>query len=279
MAEKLITPEKNTEEILKFLSKSSIFEDLPEKSLEKISKIVQIDFFAKDHIVIKKGSPGVRLYLIKSGSVRVVSESEEEEFTIATIPDGKCFGEMSLLTGESCNATVKTNEDSIFYFITKSDFDDIISENPLIYKHFNKLLAERVDKQNIKSIDLKKHEIALSRYLQKAKEYQYGGVVWKSKRMQRVFEEAEKFSGNDIPVTVIGKPGTGKEILSRRFIWTAQRRNPLYLKLYYQKKEGRKERSSILKKDNSITSNVNCSEKKRLYIPLMRERKSDVWSW
>jgi transcriptional regulator with AAA-type ATPase domain/polyferredoxin len=229
MAEKLITPEENTEEILKFLGDVSIFKELSTESLEKISDKIQMHTFAKDNIIIKKGSPGVRLYLIKSGSARVVSESEEEEFTIATIPDGKCFGEMSLLTGEPCNATVKTNEDSILYFITKSDFDDIISENPLIYKHFNKLLAERVDKQNIKSIDLKKHEIALSRYLQKAKEHQYGSVVWKSKKMRRVFEEAEKFSGNDIPVTVIGKPGTGKEILSRKIhMDSAKAKSPVF---------------------------------------------------
>jgi len=244
MAEKLITPEENTEEILKFLGDVSIFKELSTESLEKISDKIQMHTFAKDNIIIKKGSPGVRLYLIKSGSARVVSESEEEEFTIATIPDGKCFGEMSLLTGEPCNATVKTNEDSILYFITKSDFDDIISENPLIYKHFNKLLAERVDKQNIKSIDLKKHEIALSRYLQKAKEYQYGGVVWKSKRMQRVFEEAEEFSGNDIPVTVIGKPGTGKEILSRKIhMDSAKAKSPVFEIVL--PKERRKERTPI----------------------------------
>ena len=92
---------------------------------------------AKDHIIIKKGSAGARLFLIKSGGARVVSESEYEDFTIATIPSGKCFGEMSLLTGEPCCATVKTNEDSLLYFITKSDFDEIISENPQINKDFN----------------------------------------------------------------------------------------------------------------------------------------------
>jgi len=216
MAEKLITPEKNTEEILKFLSESSIFKDLCKKSLEKILDKIQIHTFAKDNIVIKKGSPGARLYLIKSGSARVVSESEEEEFTIATIPSGKCFGEMSLLTGEPCNATVKTNENSLLYFITKSDFSEVISENPVIYKHFNKLLAERVDKQNIKSINLKKHEIALSRHLQKAKRYQYSSIVWKSKRMLDVIQKAEKLSRINAPVTVIGKSGTGKEILSRK---------------------------------------------------------------
>ncbi len=244
MVEKQITPEENTEDMLKFLGEVSIFKELSTESLERISGKIQMHTFLKDNIVIKKGSPGVRLYLIKSGSVRVVSESEEEEFTIATIPDGKCFGEMSLLTDEPCNATVKTNEDSLLYFITKSDFDEVISGNSVINKHFIKLLAERIDKQNIKSIDLKKHEIALSKYLQKAKEYQYSSVVWKSKRMQKVFGEAEKFSGNDVPVTIIGKYGTGKEILSRKIhMDSAKAKSPVFGIVL--PKERRKERTPI----------------------------------
>ncbi len=207
---------KELGDIVKFLGEVSIFKELSKESLEKISEKIQMLTFAKDNIVIKKDSPGNCLYLIKSGSIRVVSESEYEDFTIATIPRGQCFGEMSLLTGETCCATVKTNEDSLLYLITKGDFDDVISKNPQINKHFNKLFADRIGKQNIISIDLKKHEIALSKYLQKAKEYQYSGVVWKSKRMQRILNEAENYSGNDVPVTIIGKPGTGKEILSRK---------------------------------------------------------------
>jgi len=208
--------EKDTGEIVKFLGETSIFKELSKESLEKISEKIQMNTLAKDHIIIKKGSAGARLYLIKSGSARVVAESEYEDFTIATIPSGKCFGEMSLLTGEPCCATVKTNEDSLLYFITKNDFDEIISENPQINKYFIKLLAERIEKQNVKNIDLKEYEVALSRYLQKAKEYQFSGVVWKSKRMQGVLKETEKLSKNDVPVTIIGKPGTGKEILSRK---------------------------------------------------------------
>ncbi len=263
MAEKLITPEKDTEEILEYLRESSIFKDLPEKSLEKISAIVQIDSFAKDHIVIKKGSPGVRLYLIKSGSARVVSESEEEEFTIAAIPNGKCFGEMSLLTGEPCNATVKTNEDSTLYFITKSDFDDILAENPLIYKHFNKLLAERVDKQNIKSVDLKKHEIALSSYLQKTKEYQYSSVVWKCKKMREVVKEAEELSKTDVPITIISENGAGKETMSRKIHSESTRAKSPVIEIILAK-ERRKEESPVhneRRKRDQIECEIFGSEK------------------
>jgi transcriptional regulator with AAA-type ATPase domain/polyferredoxin len=244
MEKKPTTSEKETGNIVKFLGKVSIFKELSKESLEKISEKVQMLTFDKDDIIIKKDSPGNRLYLIKSGSARVVSESEDGDFDIATIPDGECFGEMSLLTGETCCATVKTNEDSLLYFITKSHFDEVVSENPQISKHFNKLFADRIGKQNIISVDLKKHEIALSKYLQKAKVHQYSGVVWKSKRMRRVFNEADKYSKNDALVTIIGNPGTGKEILARKIhMDSAKAKSPVFEIVL--PKERRKERTSI----------------------------------
>jgi len=244
MEEKQKISEKDTGDIVKFIGRISIFKELSKESLEKISEKIQIYTFAKDTIIIKQNSPGNRLYLIKSGSARVVSESEGGDFDIATIPDGECFGEMSLLTGETCCATVKANEDSLLYFITKSDFDEVISENPQISRHFNKLFADRMVKQNILSVDLKKHEIALSKYLQKAKVHQYSGVVWKSKRMQRVFNEADKYSKNDALVTIIGKTGTGKEILARKIHMDSSRSKSPVFEIVLPK-ERRKERASI----------------------------------
>ncbi|MDP6924872.1 MAG: sigma 54-interacting transcriptional regulator [Candidatus Scalindua sp.] len=244
MEKRPTTSEKETGDIVNFLGKISIFKELSKESLEKISEKIQMYTFAKDTIIIKQNSPGNRLYLVKSGRPRVVSESDDGDFDIATIPDGECFGEMSLLTGETCCATVKTNEDSLLYFITKSDFDEVISENPQISKHFNRLFADRMIKQNILSIDIKKHEIALSKYLQKAKVHQYSGVVWKSKRMQRVFNEADKYSKNDAIVTIIGKPGTGKEILSRKIhMDSAKAKSPVFEIVL--PKERRKERAAI----------------------------------
>ena len=218
MIEKLATSEKDINEIISFLGETSIFKGLSPESLRKIAEKVQVDSFPKDFTIIENGSPGIRLYMIKSGSSRVVtkSEGEGEEFTIATIKSGECLGEMSLLTGDPCCATVKTNEDSLLYFITKNDFDDIISENPLIYKHFNKLLAARINKQNIKSVNLKEHEIALNKYLQNTKEHQYSNVIAKSRKMKNILQEVGELIKIDTPVTVIGESGTGKELIARK---------------------------------------------------------------
>ena len=256
MANKLSILKNEIEGILEFLEQVPIFEELSTESLKKISEKIQKRTFAKDDIIIKNESPGECLFLIKSGSVRVVSESEGEEFIIATIPGGKCFGEMSLLTDEPCCATVITNEDSLLYFITKSDFNEIISVNPVIYKHFNRLLSERVHKQNIKSIDVKKHEIALSRHLQKAKASQYNSIVWKSKKMQGIVQEADNLSRKDVHITVIGKPGTGKEILSRKIHMDSTRAKFTVFEIALPK-ERRKVRTSV-QNERRVRDHIAC---------------------
>lgn len=155
------------------------------------------------------------MYMIKSGGARVVIDQEGEEFAVANMQSGACFGEMSLLTDDPCTATVRANEDSQLYYITKHDFDDILSNEPLIYKYFHKLLVGRLREQHNKSINFKKHEIELNRHIQKTKERQYGSVIGKSKKMINVLQNAEVLSEIDTPVTIIGDTGSGKELFAR----------------------------------------------------------------
>lgn len=217
MVENLLPPEKDIDDIQKFMSKSQIFKGLSSESLRKITEKMYLSFFNKDSTIIKKRSKGTRLYLIKSGSVRVVTGGQEgEEFTVAAMQSGACFGELSLLTGNPCIATVKTDEDSQLYYITKHDFDNILSKTPLIYRHFHKLLVDRLNEQHVKSVKLKKHEVELNRYFQKTKEHRYGCVIGKSKKIKNVLQDAENLSKIDTPFTIIGAPGTGKELLARK---------------------------------------------------------------
>ena len=218
MPVKPVTLKKDIDEILSILGKNPIFKEFSLELLRKISDKIQVRTFAKDYALTKEGWPGIRLYLIKSGSCRVIIGPEKfgNEFAAATIESGECIGEMSLLTGEPCCATVKTNEDAALYFITKSDFDDIISKEALIHEHFNKILVERLRNQNIKSMHIKEHEIALNRYLKNLKAYEYSCVIGKSRKTVKVLQEAEDLSKLDAPITIVGEPGSGKELLARK---------------------------------------------------------------
>ncbi len=215
MITKYTDSEKKIGEMLEFFKRCSIFDGLSPESLMKISEKAEEYLYAKDTAIIENGTPGRRLYIIKSGSAKVVKEEGFVEFTVTTLQKGACFGEMSILTGEPCCATVKTCETSALYVITKSDFDEVVSENPHIYKHFIKLLAERINSQNKKNLELREHEIALSRYLQDTKEYRYSCVIGNSLAMKKIMEEAGSLSKIDDPVLITGEPGSGKGLIAR----------------------------------------------------------------
>jgi len=206
MLEKPFKPDKDIEEIVRILRGRSVFKGLSSESLKIISEKFQVDLFTKDSSIIKEGWPGIRIYLIKSGSVRVMTRTEDGniDHTITNLKKGECLDDMSMITGEHYSTTVKTNEDSLLYYLTKSDFDNLLSEEPLIYEHFQKIFTERANLRNIKSAHLKEFEIELNRHLHKVKHVQYTGIVGNSRKMKELIQEAENYSKDDIPITLIG---------------------------------------------------------------------------
>ena len=48
----------------------------------------------------------IKAVIIREGSVDVWADTPEGRLKLATLPAGESFGEVSILTGEVCNATV-----------------------------------------------------------------------------------------------------------------------------------------------------------------------------
>lgn len=57
-------------------------------------------------ILLKKGHDPPGIYVLLSGNVNVVSESQE--FVLRKIKEGDCFGEVSVLFNIKCTADVRT---------------------------------------------------------------------------------------------------------------------------------------------------------------------------
>lgn len=70
--------------------------------------------------------------------------------------------------------------------------------------------------RNIKSKHQREKEAALSKYHQATKEYQYGNVIGKCKKMQKLLQEIGNISKTDAPVIIFGEQGTGKELIARK---------------------------------------------------------------
>ena len=94
--------------------------------------------------VIKQGVSGKGLYIIKTGSCRVVKEKgwfKKED--LAVIGAGNFFGEMSLIYDNPVSATVETLEPSEIYFYAKDDFVKLALKNDRLKAQLKKIADKR----------------------------------------------------------------------------------------------------------------------------------------
>lgn len=101
---------------------------------------------AKDTVIIKEGTTGDEMYIIESGQVEVLLTRGDLVLILSELGESSFFGEMALLTDKPRSATVKAKTDCRVLALKKSDFMDIVNENPKVAAKF--LLAMGEDLSN-----------------------------------------------------------------------------------------------------------------------------------
>jgi len=128
------------------LSNFSMFQAIDKSSIKDIVSSLKLKKFPPGHIIIRKGDPGINLFIIVSGRVEILGN---DELTITFLEKGEVFGEMSLLSGEPVGATVKGVETTKVLFISGKDFRKILNRFPSLQMYFARLLARRLAQTNI----------------------------------------------------------------------------------------------------------------------------------
>jgi CRP/FNR family transcriptional regulator, cyclic AMP receptor protein len=63
--------------------------------------------FADGDVVFKQGDWADAMYIVRRGKVRIYRDQEGKETTLATIPQGKFFGEMAIFDGKPRSASAQ----------------------------------------------------------------------------------------------------------------------------------------------------------------------------
>jgi CRP-like cAMP-binding protein len=100
-----------------------------------------------DEIIIREGTPGPGLYLILGGEVEVNKFEGDTRVHLANLKEGTVFGEISLVRDSPTTATVKAIRGGEFLFLSKEDFQELVSERPEIKETLAKLSDERIHEQ------------------------------------------------------------------------------------------------------------------------------------
>ena len=98
-------------EIKDFLKQVEMFIGLSEPMLDEVAKLCQPAAYEADNLIIERNSPPTHLYLIREGTVEIITASPEvgndAEVVVVTLGKGQSFGEMGLVDNGTRSATVK----------------------------------------------------------------------------------------------------------------------------------------------------------------------------
>jgi len=107
-----------------------MFSGLPDSCLEPVAKVANMRRVPRGSIVVRAGDKTDFVYLVLSGSLKVlVSDEEGREVILSMLGPGELFGEMGVLDDNPRSATVVTVVPSDLIVIAKSDFKRVLQEN------------------------------------------------------------------------------------------------------------------------------------------------------
>lgn len=130
---------------MEFLRTQSLFADLNEEQLEQISMRIQRRTFAPGVTLFHQDMPGTMMYMIESGSVRVISIGlTGQELTLNVLGPGEIFGELSILDGEQRSATALTLDNTVVWLVSQSDLKEFMMDFQSVNQAMIQILVERV---------------------------------------------------------------------------------------------------------------------------------------
>lgn len=145
----ILTPndlkESPPEILTSYFQNVEFFNTLKNEDLQKLQKITKIKTYGKDEFIFLQNDPGDSFFIIKNGKVCIILEGKE----LACLHQGDFFGEMSLLTGNPRNASVKAQEDTVVLVIEKDAFKGLIQKNEDLFNNVLEFLTKR-EKETLK---------------------------------------------------------------------------------------------------------------------------------
>ena len=144
-------------QITEILKKIPVFEDLTKRELGAIERILHKREYRQDELIFREGEPGVGMYIIESGKVRIVTETGKR--TLAELAEGEFFGELALLDESPRSATAIAIQPCSILGFFQPDLFGLIERNPQlgvkIVLRLARSIGERLRRANEQ---LQKHE-------------------------------------------------------------------------------------------------------------------------
>ncbi|OMJ86646.1 hypothetical protein SteCoe_11795 [Stentor coeruleus] len=131
-----------------------ILRHLSSENFQALIRILKLQSYEDDEIIVRQNTPGDRFFMIKTGKVNIVQDG----IVLRTVGKNDYFGERSVIFNDNRTASVIANGPVCCWVITKSDFSSILEES------VRNILIKRIELQD-DAIGL--HELSVVKLLGK----------------------------------------------------------------------------------------------------------------
>ncbi|WP_367649731.1 Crp/Fnr family transcriptional regulator [Paenibacillus sp. NEAU-GSW1] len=130
---------------MKYLSRIQLFNGLELEQLHHLEPHTPMNTVKRKTIIASPYMPQKRLFLVKSGKVRLYKLSKSgKELTVDLLGEGNIFGQVGSFTAGSQDLYAETIEDSVICTLETAQFEAIIKEYPELGLKFIEMTASRL---------------------------------------------------------------------------------------------------------------------------------------
>jgi CRP/FNR family transcriptional regulator, cyclic AMP receptor protein len=131
--------------VTSLLAEIPLFEGFSEADLQIVSQRVRQRRYKEDDTIFHRNDPGIALYVICTGKVKIHNEGPDgTDVIIAILSEGDFFGELAVIDGEERSADATTLAATELLMLTKDDLHQILERYPRISLRLLTTLAGRL---------------------------------------------------------------------------------------------------------------------------------------
>jgi acetate kinase len=132
-------------ETLEYIRSHPLFEGLSEEALRALAEKTEPVRYEPGELILRAGEPGVSFGIVRSGRAEAVrGAGTPARRLLGYIEEGECFGEVSLMTGESTSADVVALTPLEALLLPEEAFSRAIATNRKSVQYLSKLIARRM---------------------------------------------------------------------------------------------------------------------------------------
>lgn len=128
---------------MRFIKQSLPFAKISHERLQWLADHVEEINIPSGTIIFKQGEMGDKCYLIRSGEVEIITQTNHEERLLATLKPPVLFGEATLITHTPRNATARAKTDCDLLVLRHEHLSELLESEENVANMFMTLMVDR----------------------------------------------------------------------------------------------------------------------------------------